>query len=850
MTSANGTEAPTRLEDYHPSRVLTLVYQPFAVGTMAILAHYEAKIDTRKRNILGYILFAATASGKGGPGPFVGVCAFVAAFGVADAHVQGGMVGDLAFMCPEFMQSFFAGLAASGALTSALRLITKAAFDKANDGLRKGAIKYYRAKAASEGSKTVSADLAAAGIHKPVNEEEEDKTVERLSNKELLLQNVDYALDLYLIYVLTLSIFPGFLYENTGQHGLGAWYALVLIAMYNVWDLIGRYVPLISCISCLNGFEPQNAEEWSKGNWTSGCIRSRLLRCNRSENGSEGEKEDGFLKLDTECRNECLSDCSCVAYAYYPGFGCILWRGNLDDMQKFSSGGSDLYIRLTYSELGIKEWKVKIGKISVLIEEERPIISDWKMNVEKIRRENLQELPLFSLDTLATATKNFHESNKLGQGGFGPVYKGTMPDGEPIAVKRLSRASRQGLEEFMNEVSVISKLQHRNLVRLLGCCVEGEENIGYMSPEYAIKGQFSEKSDVFSFGVLLLEIVSGRRNTSFHDNAQALSLLEFAWKLWNEGKVEDLVDPVIFYPCFQEEIHRCIHVGLLCVQEYAEDRPAVPIIISMLNSEIMELPAPKQVAFVERKYQTDADYFHQSKQRYSLNDVTLTDASVVAAEKENEIPTRLQKYHPSRVVTLIYQPFAFGTITILACNESKLNTRLRNIAGYILYTASTLMLLMVDVITSGKAGIGYFVGVCACVACFGLADALVQGGMVGDLSLMCPEFNQAASEGSKTVLADLAAAGIQTSQNLTMRGTLLEDMCPSWYADQGWMITLTSFLGITNGYLTVCILMVAPRGYKGPEQNALGNLLVLFLLGGIFSGVCLDWLWIIGKGSF
>lgn len=321
MTIASGTEAPTRLEgkykalvvcwllglgslvswnsmltigdyyynlfpNYHPSRVLTLVYQPFAVGTMAILAHYEAKVDTRKRNIAGYILFAAStfmlivvdlaASGKGGPGPFVGVCAFVAAFGVADAHVQGGMVGDLAFMCPEFMQSFFAGLAASGALTSALRLITKAAFDKANNGLRKGAmlflaistflellcvllyafffpklpiVKYYRAKAAAEGSTTVSADLAAAGIQTQAKEEEaEDKKLERLSNKQLFIQNLDYGLDLYLIYVLTLSIFPGFLYENTGQHQLGAWYALVLIAMYNVWDLIARYIPLINCI--------------------------------------------------------------------------------------------------------------------------------------------------------------------------------------------------------------------------------------------------------------------------------------------------------------------------------------------------------------------------------------------------------------------------------------------------------------------------------------------------------------------------------------------------------------------------------------------------------------------------
>ncbi|KAL0285537.1 UNVERIFIED_CONTAM: Equilibrative nucleotide transporter 3 [Sesamum calycinum] len=228
--------------DYHPSRVLTLVYQPFALGTIAILAYNEAKIDTRKRNLFGYILFFLSTFGlllvnrswhvgKGGIANFIGICVFVAAFGVADAHVQGGMVGDLSFMSPEFMQSFFAGLAASGALTSGLRLITKAAFDKLDNGLRKGVIlmhspicivfgrlpivKYFRKKAASEGSKTVKADLAAAGVQKTESNTDDDAKHERLSNKQLLRQNIDYALNLYLIYVLTLSIFPGFLYENT-----------------------------------------------------------------------------------------------------------------------------------------------------------------------------------------------------------------------------------------------------------------------------------------------------------------------------------------------------------------------------------------------------------------------------------------------------------------------------------------------------------------------------------------------------------------------------------------------------------------------------------------------------------
>ncbi|XVF44467.1 hypothetical protein PTKIN_Ptkin02bG0123400 [Pterospermum kingtungense] len=271
---------------YHPSRVLTLVYQPYALGTLAILTYNEAKINTRRRNLFGYILFFLSSlavlvldlatSGKGGIGTFVGICIISGVFGVADAHVQGGMIGDLSYMRPEFIQSFVAGLAASGALTSGLRLITKAAFENSQDGLRKGAIlffaisaffellcvllyayvfpklpivKYYRSKAASEGSKTVAADLAAGGIQTlPQNAEVDPKSQERLSTKKLLLQNIDYAFDMFLIYVLTLSIFPGFLSEDTGKHSLGTWYALVLIAMYNVWDLIGRYIPIVKVL--------------------------------------------------------------------------------------------------------------------------------------------------------------------------------------------------------------------------------------------------------------------------------------------------------------------------------------------------------------------------------------------------------------------------------------------------------------------------------------------------------------------------------------------------------------------------------------------------------------------------
>uniref|UniRef100_A0A0E0ED10 Uncharacterized protein n=1 Tax=Oryza meridionalis TaxID=40149 RepID=A0A0E0ED10_9ORYZ len=272
---------------YHPTRVLTIAYQPFAFGITCILTYHEAKLNTRKRNLIGFALFLISSfalimldigtKGRGGLGPFIGVCIISALFGTADASVQGGLVGDLSFMCPEFIQSFLAGLAASGVLTSALRLITKAAFENSQNGLRNGAIlffsitcffelvclllyayvfpklpivKYYRSKAAAEGSKTVASDLAAAGINneQSIQAEEDPKKCDRLSTKELLIQNIDYAFDIFLIYVLTLSIFPGFLSEDTGAHSLGTWYALTLIAMYNVWDLIGRYLPLIKCI--------------------------------------------------------------------------------------------------------------------------------------------------------------------------------------------------------------------------------------------------------------------------------------------------------------------------------------------------------------------------------------------------------------------------------------------------------------------------------------------------------------------------------------------------------------------------------------------------------------------------
>ncbi|KDO40381.1 hypothetical protein CISIN_1g0034891mg, partial [Citrus sinensis] len=230
-------------------------------------------------------------------------------------------------------------------------------------------------------------------------------------------------------------------------------------------------------------------------------------------------KQDGFFKLETmkvpyfaerssanedKCKDQCSNNCSCKAYAYEIGVGCMIWTHNLIDIRKLPSGGTNLYIRVAHEELDRKDMKlviilsVIVGIIAIAIctffawrwfakrkamkensKVQRLDLGEAYANfsTEKVNPARLQDLLVFNFEELANATNNFQLANKLGQGGFGPVYKGKLQDGQEIAVKRLSKASGQGQEEFMNEVMVISNLQHRNLVRLLGCCVEREENM-------------------------------------------------------------------------------------------------------------------------------------------------------------------------------------------------------------------------------------------------------------------------------------------------------------------------------------------------------------------------------------
>ncbi|KAK6930985.1 Gnk2-homologous domain [Dillenia turbinata] len=264
----------------------------------------------------------------------------------------------------------------------------------------------------------------------------------------------------------------------------------------------------------------------------------------------------------------------------------------------------------------------------------------WNKKIMKQRRERKQFGALlatvnkselnFSYETLEEATNYFNESNKLGQGGSGSVYKGILPDGTTVAIKRLFFNSRQWVDHFFNEVNLISGMSHKNLVRLLGCSITGPESLlvyefvpnqslqdhlldkkkvhqlswevrcniilGYMAPEYVVLGKLTEKADVYSFGVLLMELVSGKRNNSFCQNSY--SLIQTVWNLHRVGRLHEIVDETLKDNYQEEEVFRVLQIGLLCVQACVELRPSMSMVVKMLMDDNFEIPNPTQPPFL------------------------------------------------------------------------------------------------------------------------------------------------------------------------------------------------------------------------------------------------------------
>ncbi|KAG9149992.1 hypothetical protein Leryth_010058 [Lithospermum erythrorhizon] len=294
----------------------------------------------------------------------------------------------------------------------------------------------------------------------------------------------------------------------------------------------------------------------------------------------------------------------------------------------------------------------------------------------------IRDSKLFSYKELKIATDDFSPANKIGEGGFGSVFKGKLRNGTVVAIKVLSAGSSQGVREFLTEITVISGIEHENLVKLYGCCAEGDHRIlvygylenlslaqtllgrgtsgiqfnwkirtkicsgiarglaflheeviphivhrdikasnilldrdlnpkisdfglakifpasmthvstrvagtmGYLAPEYAVRGRLTRKADIYSFGILLLEIVSGRSNTNKRLPYEEQYLLLRMWKCYEEGDLIQLVDTSMGGEFDVDEACKFLKVGLLCTQEMPKDRPPMTEVVKMLTGEI------------------------------------------------------------------------------------------------------------------------------------------------------------------------------------------------------------------------------------------------------------------------
>ncbi|CAN6683954.1 unnamed protein product [Malus baccata var. baccata] len=368
---------------------------------------------------------------------------------------------------------------------------------------------------------------------------------------------------------------------------------------------------------------------------------------------------------------------------------------------------------------------VPVGVVSLLL-----IFAILYMRRKKSEKEDDEDILglgprpyTFSYAELRAATEDFNPSNKLGEGGYGPVYKGTLSDGRVVAVKQLSISSHQGKSQFVTEIATISAVQHRNLVKSYGCCIEGSHRIlvyeylenksldqalfgtsnlhldwptrfnillgtarglaylheesrprivhrdvkasnilldanlspkisdfglaklyddekthistrvagtiGYLAPEYALFGHLTEKADVFGFGVVVFEILSGRPNSYNNLDPEKIYLLEWVWTLHENNQTLGLMDPRLTE--FDEtEATRLIRAALLCTQGSPMARPSMSRVVAMLSGDI-------DIGTVMSKPSYLTDYNFKDVTTFSTGRFLVEDDSPSTASKHSNV---------------------------------------------------------------------------------------------------------------------------------------------------------------------------------------------------------------------
>ncbi|GAB2214997.1 hypothetical protein Drorol1_Dr00019368 [Drosera rotundifolia] len=512
---------------------------------------------------------------------------------------------------------------------------------------------------------------------------------------------------------------------------------------------------LQSC-SCLDGFEPVNGSDWwGLSDYSSGCRRTTRLKCGTRTALKDQDKfrvydnigfPDNQLSVGNatgldECESACYSNCSCTAYAF--DSTCFFWTGDLLNLNSTNASTTGaLYVRLAASDFPTSNKTMMVvsiaaGSAAGILFAMCLALVLWRQRRQRIGATRTVEgsLVAFTFKDLQTATKNFSE--KLGGGGFGSVFKGTLPDSSVIAVKKLESIT-QGEKQFRSEVSTIGTIQHVNLVRLRGFCSEGAkkllvydlmpnrsldahlfrekggklldwktryqialgtarglaylhekcrdciihcdikpENIlldaefcpkvadfglaklvgrdfsrvlttmrgtrGYLAPEWISGVAITAKADIYSYGMMLFELISGRRNTEQSEDGKISFFPTWAASRVREGvDIISILDPRLEGDANAEEVTKICKVACWCIQDDEIQRPSSGQVVQILEGvlDVNMPPMPRSLQVFIDNHENIVFYTESSSSQSSQERSNTTSSSSQTTANASSISTK------------------------------------------------------------------------------------------------------------------------------------------------------------------------------------------------------------------